>query len=77
MPWDAAVASAAPNWLYTVHGVAMWTAKVFILCALQLTVRWTLPRFRYDQLMRLGWKGMLPASLANVVLTAIWIQGSR
>lgn len=77
MPWDAAVASAAPNWLYTVHGVAMWTAKVFVLCALQLTVRWTLPRFRYDQLMRLGWKGMLPASLANVVATAIWIQGGR
>jgi NADH-quinone oxidoreductase subunit H len=33
-------------------------------------VRWAFPRFRYDQIMRLGWKMMLPVSLANVVLTA-------
>jgi hypothetical protein len=33
-------------------------------------VRWAFPRFRYDQIMRLGWKMMLPVSLANVALTA-------
>jgi NADH-quinone oxidoreductase subunit H len=36
-------------------------------------VRWTIPRFRYDQLMNIGWKVMLPAALANLIITAIVI----
>ena len=35
-----------------------------------MAVRWAFPRFRYDQIMRLGWKMMLPVSLSNVVITA-------
>jgi len=49
--------------------VAFW-GKVVMLGFLQIAIRWTLPRMRYDQLMRLGWLGMLPVSLANVMVTA-------
>jgi NADH-quinone oxidoreductase subunit H len=44
--------------------------KVVLLCVFQLMVRWTLPRFRADQLMNLGWKLLLPLSLANIMVTA-------
>jgi NADH-quinone oxidoreductase subunit H len=59
-----------PHWLVTLTRVGSFFLKVFVICFLQLAIRWTLPRMRYDQLMRLGWKGMLPASILNVVLTA-------
>lgn len=59
-----------PHWLVTGLRVGAFATKVFVVCFLQLAIRWTLPRLRYDQLMRLGWKGMLPASILNVVITA-------
>lgn len=55
----------------TVGQVAAFVAKVVFLCWVQLIIRWTLPRFRYDQVMSLGWKYLLPLSLANIVVTAI------
>jgi NADH-quinone oxidoreductase subunit H len=45
--------------------------KVVLLCWFQLLIRWTLPRFRADQLMNLGWKLLLPMALLNVMLTAL------
>lgn len=54
-------------------GMLGFVGKILTLCWVQVTIRWTLPRFRYDQLMRLGWRKLLPASLVNVVVTAIVI----
>ena len=62
---------------YLPHGVvvllqfAAFGAKVLLLCWFQLMLRWTLPRFRADQLMNLGWKLLLPLALANVMVTAL------
>ncbi len=50
--------------------MAAFAVKVLFFCWLQILVRWTVPRLRYDQLMNLGWKGMLPVALANVAITA-------
>jgi NADH-quinone oxidoreductase subunit H len=47
--------------------------KVFLLVFLAMLVRWTLPRFRFDQLMRLAWEGMIPTSLLLVLIVSIYI----
>lgn len=49
---------------------ACWGLKVVSFCWFQLLIRWTLPRIRPDQLMSLGWKQLLPISIANVLITA-------
>ncbi len=59
-----------PNLLVAILGVIAFWVKVVIFCWLQILVRWTMPRFRYDQLMRLGWKGLVPLGLFNIVATA-------
>ena len=53
-----------------VDASASGSVKVFIFCGFQLLIRWSLPRFRSDQLMQLGWQRLLPMSIANVVVTA-------
>ena len=47
-----------------------WGMKVIFFCWFQLIIRWTMPRIRPDQLMRLGWKQLLPISIANILVTA-------
>ena len=64
-----AIVLGLPSLLISMMGVGAFLTKVVILIWLQMTIRWTLPRFRYDQIMRLGWKMILPLALVNVVLT--------
>ena len=59
------------NFLMALLGYVVFITKVIFFCVLQIVIRWTVPRFRYDQLMNLGWKILLPISLANLVITGI------
>jgi NADH-quinone oxidoreductase subunit H len=59
-------------WLWTaVIGLLVLLAKVAVMLFIFVWVRWTFPRLRYDQLMRLGWKVLLPLALVNVVWVAV------
>jgi NADH-quinone oxidoreductase subunit H len=60
-----------PHWAVAALQFGAFGAKVVLLCWFQLMIRWTLPRFRVDQLMNLGWKLLLPLSLANIMVTAL------
>ncbi len=55
----------------TILGTVFLFAKIFFFIFFFMWVRWTLPRFRYDQLMNLGWKILLPLSIANLLITAV------
>jgi NADH-quinone oxidoreductase subunit H len=55
--------------------VAAFFAKLLFLCWVFIWIRWTLPRFRYDQLMFMGWKVMLPLSMVNFLVNAYWMRG--
>ncbi|MBC8054393.1 MAG: NADH-quinone oxidoreductase subunit NuoH [Sphingobacteriaceae bacterium] len=61
-----------PN-LVTILGILFLLGKIFFFIFFFMWVRWTVPRFRYDQLMNLGWKILIPLSIANIVITGIWI----
>lgn len=52
-------------------------AKMFLMLFIFIWVRWTLPRFRYDQLMKLGWLVLLPTALGNLIITATWVALTR
>jgi NADH-quinone oxidoreductase subunit H len=57
--------------------VAAFSVKVLFLCWLQILLRWSVPRFRYDQVMRLGWKMLLPLALLNVMITGIVVIAAQ
>src|SRR5262245_26895296 len=62
-----------PNLVVAVLQIISFSVKVLFFCWLQIMIRWTLPRFRYDQLMQLGWIGLLPLGFLNAIITAMVI----
>jgi NADH-quinone oxidoreductase subunit H len=54
-------------------GMAIFFGKIFFFIFFFMWIRWTIPRFRYDQLMRLGWKVLLPLAVLNIVLTGLYL----
>jgi NADH-quinone oxidoreductase subunit H len=70
-PWGGTV--LLPHLAVVLLQVGAFTFKVLLFCWLQILLRWSVPRFRYDQVMRLGWKMLLPAALVNVMITAFVI----
>ncbi len=62
------VQGAAPAWWKTLLTLASFAVKTLFFCFVYIWVRWTVPRFRYDQIMDLGWKVLLPTALAFIAL---------
>jgi NADH-quinone oxidoreductase subunit H len=74
MDWvrESLIGGLGLNWghnLATLIGSVVFFGKIFFFIFFFMWVRWTVPRFRYDQLMNLGWKGLIPLAILNVVLT--------
>jgi NADH-quinone oxidoreductase subunit H len=70
---ETALAASWGGNIVAVMGFAALFAKIVFFLFLFMWVRWTIPRFRYDQLMDLGWKKLIPLALANMLITAIVI----
>lgn len=71
--WNLPGITLPGGWLGLFLSLAIFLAKVAFLLWLFVWVRWTLPRFRYDQLMRLGWKGLIPLALLNLLWVSVGI----
>jgi NADH-quinone oxidoreductase subunit H len=68
-PWGAFVPMA--SWLVIALRIISFGVKVAFLMWLQMQIRWTFPRFRYDQLMRVSWREMMPVALLNIGITGL------
>jgi NADH-quinone oxidoreductase subunit H len=62
-----------PQNIAALVGVGALLIKIVIFIFIFMWIRWTIPRFRYDQLMNLGWKSLIPLALVNMLITGAWI----
>lgn len=69
---DSMAVLLGPTWA-PLFGTFIFFMKIFAFIFFFMWVRWTIPRFRYDQLMHLGWKGLIPLAIANIIITGIVI----
>jgi NADH-quinone oxidoreductase subunit H len=60
--------------MLAILGTVLFFAKVFFFIFFFMWIRWTIPRFRYDQLMRMGWKILIPLAVTNIVITAVYLM---
>ncbi|RUL88375.1 NADH-quinone oxidoreductase subunit NuoH [Tautonia sociabilis] len=73
--WDAPFLGVEDtSWIAAVLKVGVIFFKVTLMVIFIMWIRWTLPRFRYDQLMNLAWKALIPLALLNLVVTMVLIQ---
>jgi NADH-quinone oxidoreductase subunit H len=72
LPWFG-LDHPATDLLRGVLHIGIFLAKVFVFLVGFIWVRWMWPRFRYDQLMDLGWRRFIPVALANILATAVWL----
>ena len=71
--WQLGFPVPFEGWPLWILQILAFLAKVAFFQFVFVWVRWTLPRFRYDQLMHIGWKRLLPLALANVAITAVLV----
>jgi NADH-quinone oxidoreductase subunit H len=77
LPGDITIAMS--HGAVVVTQLLVFLAKVMLVCSFQILVRWSLPRFRYDQVLRFAWKFMMPLALINLTVTAVllwWARGA-
>jgi NADH-quinone oxidoreductase subunit H len=72
-PFMDQVASAVHPLLFSIICILVLVSKAVGMVLFFMFVRWTLPRFRYDQLMKLGWKSLIPIALVNMLITGVAI----
>jgi len=70
---NAEMSNQIASYIATAVQILTFVIKVFMMNFVFIWVRWTLPRFRYDQIQTLGWNILLPLAIANIIITAIVI----